>query len=117
MEPSEVSRYILAAQVMADLADFDQKPVNGGQCRVLSRLGCDERKKVWDEVLKTGEKPTARLIEQMAKKSGLLTSTRKQEAPPKEQSFVVARQGRTHRLLGVLLHQLPARDPARRRLV
>ena len=30
---------------------------------------------------------------------------------------VVARQGRSDRLLGLLLHQLPARDPARRRLV
>ena len=28
-----------------------------------------------------------------------------------------ARQGRAHRLLGILLHQLPARDPPRRRLV
>ena len=30
---------------------------------------------------------------------------------------VVARQGRSRRLLGVLVHQLPARHPARRRLV
>ena len=30
---------------------------------------------------------------------------------------VTARQGRAHRLLGVLLHQLPAGDPSRRRVV
>ena len=44
MDEGTVSHYIKAASVMADLDDFEVKPNNEGQCRVLGKLLTEERR-------------------------------------------------------------------------
>lgn len=85
LEPHEVSRFIKAAEVVADLKELNLPlPSNGGQCRVLGILDSKQRREVWNRVLQGEKKPTAQLIQEVATKAGYLTAPPipTKEAPP-----------------------------------
>ena len=88
LEPHEVSRFIKAAEVVADLKELNLPlPSNGGQCRVLGILDSEQRREVWNRVLQGEKKPTAQLIQEVATKAGYLTAPRiptKEHSPLKE---------------------------------
>lgn len=84
LEPHEVSRFIKAAEVVADLKELKiPLPSNGGQCRELGILDTKQRREVWKKVLQGDKKPTAQLIRKVATKAGYLTAP---PIPIKEQS-------------------------------
>lgn len=85
LEHHEVSRFIKAAEVVADLKELKLPlPSNGGQCRELGVLDTKQRRDVWKKVHQSEKKPTAQLIRKVATEAGYLTAspTPTKEAPP-----------------------------------
>lgn len=66
---SDVSRYRNAGEVLERLEGFSKLPTNEAQCRALAQLRHREpQTKVWQAVLDTGKKITARLIQETAER-------------------------------------------------
>lgn len=81
LDYSQVSRLINAAEVVENLKSLKiPLPSNDGQCRILALLKPEEQKRVWQEVIESGEKPTARLIAKIAK----LTNEKEDEEEEEE---------------------------------
>ncbi len=86
--PAEVSRYRNAGIVLENLSDFATLPTNEGQCRILARLEKDAQIAVWSAVVESGEKITAKLIndtttELLGEEATSTSTTPSPEEPPR----------------------------------